>query len=499
MAHPEMPTALTFDDVLLVPQRSSVASRADVDTAGRLTPNISLAVPIVSANMDTVTEWRMAIAMAQAGGIGFIHRFLSIEEQADQVRKVKRAESHVIEHPYTIGPDAPVQRMVAELSARGVNGLPVVDDAGGVLLGLITRRDLVASGLEGTVREAMTPRERLVVGTTQTTLEQARDLMATRRVEKLPLVDDAGRLAGLITMKDIAHLDLYPLATKDARGRLRVGAAIGVRGDYLDRARAMAEAGADVLCLDIAHGHAEHAIDATRELRRTVDIEIIAGNVATAAGARDLIEAGAHGIKVGVGPGSVCTTRLVAGVGVPQLTAVMACAEACHEAGIPLCADGGIRMPADMSKAIAAGADSIMVGNLLAGTSDSPGTLLKRDGRTVKVHRGMASGGAMRKRTEMDAGGAADADAGPTRPERRWLLGRETEPGEFGKVVAEGVEAVVPYRGETHAVLNELAGGLRSAMSYSNARTVGEFHERAQFVRITAAGQVESRPHDVEV
>jgi IMP dehydrogenase len=444
--------------------------------------------------MDTVTEWRMAISMAQAGGIGIIHRFLTIQEQAAQVGKVKRAESHVIEHPYVIGPDEPIERMLDELAERGVNGLPVVD-AVSMLLGVITRRDLVASGLEGVVRDSMTPREQLVVGTLDTSLEQAREVMAHRRVEKLPLVDDAGRLAGLITMRDIAHLDLYPLATKDSRGRLRVGAAIGVRGDYLDRARAMAEAGADVLCLDIAHGHAEHAIAATRELRRTVDIEIIAGNVATVEGARDLIEAGAHGIKVGVGPGSVCTTRLVAGVGVPQLTAVMECAIACHEAGIPLCADGGIRMPADMSKAIAAGGDTIMVGNMLAGTSDSPGTLLKRDGRTVKVHRGMASGGAMKKRSDMDS----SATANSTRLERRWMLGKENDSGEFSQVVAEGVEAVVPYRGDTHAVLNELAGGLRSAMSYSNSRTLAEYHARAQFVRITAAGQIESRPHDVEV
>lgn len=494
MRHVDLPTALTFDDVLLVPQRSDIASRSDVDTTGRLTPAISLAVPIVAANMDTVTEWRMAISMAQAGGIGIIHRFLTIEEQAEQVRKVKRAESHVIDTPWTIGPDAPISQMLEELAERGVNGLPVVDEDDR-LLGLITRRDLVASGLEGTVRESMTPRDELVVGTRETSLEEARQRMARRRVEKLPLVDEQGRLAGLITMRDIAHLDLYPLATKDARGRLRVGAAIGVRGDYLDRARAVAEAGADVLCLDIAHGHAEHAIAATSELRRTVDIEVVAGNVATAEGARDLIEAGAHGIKVGVGPGSVCTTRLVAGVGVPQLTAIMECAVPCHEAGIPMCADGGIRMPGDMSKAIAAGGDTIMVGNLLAGTSDSPGTLLKRDGRTVKVHRGMASGGAMKKRSDMDS----SATSNNTRLERRWLLGRENDAGEFGKVVAEGVEAVVPYRGDTHAVLNELAGGLRSAMSYSNSRSLEEYHERARFVRITAAGQVESHPHDVEV
>ncbi|MCW2960885.1 MAG: inosine monophosphate dehydrogenase [Thermoleophilia bacterium] len=498
MRHADLPLALTFDDVLLVPQRSDIASRRDVDTTGRITPNISLAVPIVAANMDTVTEVRMAIAMAQAGGIGIIHRFLTIEEQAEQVRKVKRAESHVIEHPWTIGPDASVLDMLRELDSHGVNGLPVVD-TDGTLLGLVTRRDLVASGLEGDVRQAMTVRDKLIVGTPKTKLGEARDLMAKGRVEKLPIVDDAGKLAGLITMKDLAHLDLYPLATKDARGRLRVGAAVGVRGDYLDRARALAEAGCDVLCLDIAHGHAEHAIEATRELRRTVDIEIIAGNVATAEGARDLIAAGAHGIKVGVGPGSVCTTRLVAGVGVPQLTAIMDVAPVCHEAGIPLCGDGGIRMPADMSKAIGAGADTIMVGNLLAGTSESPGTLLKRDGRTVKVHRGMASGGAMQRRTEMDAAANRDGDQGTPTLETRWLLGRETDAGEFGQVVAEGVEAVVPYRGDTHTVLNELAGGLRSAMSYSNARTVPAFHASASFVRITAAGQVESRPHDVEV
>ncbi|MCW2956072.1 MAG: inosine monophosphate dehydrogenase [Thermoleophilia bacterium] len=498
MRHADLPLALTFDDVLLVPQRSDVASRRDVDTTGRITPNIALAVPIVAANMDTVTEWRMAIAMAQAGGIGIIHRFLTIEEQAAQVRKVKRAESHVIEHPWTIGPDQTVHEMLRELELHGVNGLPVVDTAG-TLLGLVTRRDLVASGLEGTVREAMTARADLIVGTPDTKLAEARDLMAKGRVEKLPLVDAKGKLAGLITMKDLAHLDLYPLATKDARGRLRVGAAVGVRGDYLDRARALAEAGCDVLCLDIAHGHAEHAIEATRELRRTVDIEIIAGNVATAAGARDLIEAGAHGIKVGVGPGSVCTTRLVAGVGVPQLTAILEVAPICHEAGIPLCGDGGIRMPADMSKAIGAGADTIMVGNLLAGTSESPGTLLKRDGRTVKVHRGMASGGAMQRRSDMDAAASRDSDQPAATLETRWLLGRENDAGEFGQVVAEGVEAVVPYRGDTHSVLNELAGGLRSAMSYSNARTVTAFHASAQFVRITSAGQVESRPHDVEV
>lgn len=498
MRHDDLPMALTYDDVLLVPQRSGVSSRTDVDTAGRITPTIRIAVPIVSANMDTVTEWRMAIAMARAGGLGIIHRFLTVEEQADQVRRVKRSESFVIDSPYTTGVQARIDDVVDELARRGVNGLPVVDDDGR-LLGLVTRRDLVAAASGQLVRDVMTPRDRLVVGGPDEPLEEARRAMVGRRVEKLPLVDGEDRLVGLVTMKDITHLDLFPLATKDARGRLRVGAAIGVRGDYLERARACAEAGADLLCLDIAHGHSEHALAAVGELRRTVDIEIVAGNVATPEGARDLIEAGAHTVKVGVGPGSVCTTRLVAGVGVPQLSAVIGCAEVCAEAGVPLCADGGIRMPADMAKAIGAGADTVMVGNLLAGTTESPGTLLERDGRTLKVHRGMASRGGMtrRRKAEADVSGAG----GPSgvRVQTSVPGGAAPESGEFGQAVPEGVEAVVPYRGDAAAVLGELAGGLRSAMSYSNAHDVAEFHKRARFVRITAAGQIESRPHDVEV
>jgi IMP dehydrogenase len=496
MRHDDMPMALTYDDVLLVPQRSSVASRSDVDTSAFVTPSIRLAVPIVSANMDTVTEWRMAIAMARAGGIGVIHRFLTIEQQAAHVRKVKRSESFVIDAPYTTTADASLEDVIALLAERGVNGVPVVA-ADGRLEGIVTRRDLVAASGMGLVRDAMTPRDQLVVGTTGEPLDEARRKMASRRVEKLPLVDDEGRLAGLITMKDIEHLDLFPLATKDARGRLRVGAAIGVRGDYLERARACAEAGADLLCLDIAHGHAEHSLAAVDELRRTVDVEIVAGNVATAAGARDLIEAGAHAVKVGVGPGSVCTTRLVAGVGVPQLSAVLDCAEVCLEAGIPLCADGGIRMPGDMAKAMAAGATTVMVGNLLAGTTESPGHLLKRDGRTLKVHRGMASQGGMDRRQEAED--AEQRDDRREQPRRMTWLGRDDAAAEFGRVVPEGVEAVVRYRGDATAVLGELVGGLRSAMSYSDSRTVAQFHEKARFVRITAAGQAESRPHDVEV
>ena len=493
MRHDDMPMALTYDDVLLVPQRSSISSRSDVDTSGLITPSIALAMPIVSANMDTVTEWRMAIAMAQAGGLGVIHRFLTIEHQAAQVQRVKRSESFVIDSPYTTSPDTTIGDVANTFRERGVNGLPVVDDSG-ALLDLVTRRDLVAAGGTGTVREAMTSLDKLAVGGPEETLEHAREQMASRRVEKLPLIDSSGRLVGLITMKDIEHLSLFPRATKDARGRLRVGAAIGIRGDFLERARACAEAGADLLCLDIAHGHSEHALAAVSALRRTVDIEIVAGNVATAQGARDLIEAGAHSIKVGVGPGSVCTTRLVAGVGVPQLSAVLACAEVCQEAGVPLCADGGIRMPADVSKAVAAGADTVMVGNLLAGATESPGTLLKRDGRTLKVHRGMASEGGMNRRQQ-----AETAQSAAPRVQHSVPTGAASEAGEFGQAVPEGVEAVVPFRGDADTVIQELVGGLRSAMSYSNSLTIVQFHDNAQFVRITAAGQIESRPHDVEV
>ncbi len=493
MRHEHMPLALTYDDVLLVPQRSGISSRSDVDVTGRLTPTISLARPVVAANMDSVTEWRMAVAMARAGGIGIIHRFLTIEEQAEQVRRVKRSESFVIDTPWTTGPDVAVEQVADVFHARGVNGLPVVDDERR-LIGLVTRRDLLVATPGSLVRDVMTGRDGLIVGSPDATLESARQAMAARRVEKLPLVDEQDQLVGLITMKDIEHVELFPHATKDARGRLRVGAAIGVRGDFLNRARACADAGVDVLCLDIAHGHAEHALEAVAQLRREVDVELIAGNVATAAGARDLIEAGAHSIKVGVGPGSVCTTRLVAGVGVPQLSAVLDCAAVCHEFGIPLCADGGIRMPADMSKAIAAGAETVMVGNMLAGTTESPGTLLERDGRTFKVHRGMASGGAMERRQ----GTERSRSNGPG-IFHQMRLQSGGDAGAFGQAVPEGVEAVVPYRGDVANVVRELVGGLRSGMSYSNARTIREMHDRAQFVRITSAGQVESRPHDVEV
>lgn len=469
--------ALSYDDVLLAPRRSSIGSRSEVDVSSRLTRRLSLAAPVVSANMDTVTEAEMAIAMARAGGIGIVHRFLSVERQVAEVSRVKRAEALVIPDPHTIAPDRTLAEATDAMARLGVTSLVVVD-GDDRLAGLLTHRD-VALQADPTLRvsELMTPRARLVVGAPDTTSEEAAILLRDGRIEKLPLVDADDRVAGLITLRDLLQRAERPEATKDGRGRLAVGAAIGVRGDFLERARALQEAGADVVVLDIAHGHAEHAIRAIGEVRETLGdgVEIIAGNVATPEGARDLAQAGADGVKVGVGPGSVCTTRVVAGVGVPQLTAVMECAEACAPYGVPVIADGGIRFSGDVAKAIAAGAESVMIGNLLAGTPESPGVVVSRNGARVKVFRGMAS--------------SAAADA------RRALEGEDGT--EFTPVVAEGVEAVVPLRDATATVMHGLIGGLRSGMSYSDARTIPEFHRKARFVRITPGGLRESHPHDV--
>ena len=469
--------ALSYDDVLLAPRRSSIGSRSDVDVSSRLTRRLRLAAPVVSANMDTVTEAEMAIAMARAGGIGIVHRFLSVQQQVAEVTRVKRAEALVIPDPHTIAPDARLGAATAAMARLGATSLVVVE-ADGRLAGLLTRRDVaLQTDPNLLVSQLMTPRSRLVVGGPDTSSEAAALLLRDGRVEKLPLVDAQDRLAGLITLRDLLQRAERPSATKDARGRLAVGAAIGVRGDFIVRARALQEAGADVVVLDIAHGHAEHSIRAIGEVREALGdgVEIIAGNVATADGARDLAKAGADGVKVGVGPGSVCTTRVVAGVGVPQLTAVMECAEACAPHGVPVIADGGIRFGGDVAKAIAAGAETVMIGNLLAGTPESPGVVVSRNGTRVKVFRGMASSAAA------DARRAIDQD----------------DDTEFTPVVAEGVEAVVPLRDATATVLHALVGGLRSGMSYSDARTIPEFHRKAHFVRITPGGLRESHPHDV--
>jgi IMP dehydrogenase len=492
--------ALTFEDVLLVPRRSSIRSRRHVSTRSRFTRGVELALPIVSANMDTVTTAPMAIAMAELGGLGVLHRFLPVDAQAEEVRRVKRHLSWVVERPYTVGPDQTVAEAAAEARRLGVTGLVVVD-AERRPVGILTARDMRAAGggtagqggdlaasmsgdtagqggdlaasMSGdTVAAAMTPAERLVTAPPGIDLDEARKLLDRHRIEKLPLVDDDGRLAGLITLRDIGLRERWPQATRDGRGRLRVAAAVGVRGGYLARAQALLEAGVDALVVDVAHGHADHTIDAVRELKATwPDSEVVAGNVATAEGFGDLAEAGADAVKVGIGPGFACTTRLVAGVGVPQLTAILDCAEVAQATGVPLIADGGIRHPGDVAKAIAAGASTVMIGGLLAGRPESPGEVVRRGGREYKVFRGMASLGAAAARLEIEGRGDA-----------------------LDQYVPEGEEMEFPLKGPVAGVVNELVGGLRSGMSYVDATTIPEAWDKATFVRQTQAGRLESSP-----
>ncbi len=473
---------LTFDDVLLVPRRSSIASRRDVDTSTLLTPTIHLRIPIVSANMDTVTEAGMAIAMARIGGIGIIHRFMSIEQQAKQVQRVKRAEGLMVENPYAIAPNASVDAARRLMKRHEVGGLVVLDDAG-TLVGLITRRDiLLAPDALRLVSEVMTPRDHLVTAKLGVTPEEAQAILYQHRLEKLPVFDEEGLLAGLITAQDVMKPERYPHATKDERGRLRVGAAIGVTSAELSRAEVLLGAGADALVLDIAHGHADHCIDMVKSLRQQFPAaQIIAGNVATREGARELTEAGADAIKVGIGPGSICTTRVVTGFGVPQLTAIMDSVAGVQDAGrdIPIIADGGVKTSGDMVKALAAGASTVMVGSLLAGCEESPGSPVIRDGQRFKVVRGMASLGAAMGRFEALENESAESQE------------------EWDKVVPEGVEAVVPYRGYAREILYQMVGGLRSGLSYGGACTIPELWEKAEFIEITSAGVRESRHHDV--
>jgi IMP dehydrogenase len=471
---------LTFDDVLLVPKRSSVASRTAVHTTARLTRRLSLAIPILSANMDTVTEAAMAIAMAQLGGLGAIHRFMSSERQAAEVARVKRAESYIVEDPATVPPEASVAAARGLLETGGIGGLLVVDGAGH-LLGLVTTRDvLFAPDPLARVETVMTPRARLVTAPDGIRLEAAQGLLHQHRVEKLPLLDSAGRVTGLITAQDIVKLQRHPAATKDGKGRLRVAAAVGVRAADLDRARLCVAAGADVLVVDIAHGHSDHALKMVTALKdQFPGVEVVAGNVAAADGVRALAEAGADAVKVGVGSGSICITRQVTGFGVPQLTAILDCAEAAQALDVPLIADGGVRNGGDLTKALAAGASTAMIGSLLAGTEESPGASVVRDGRRYKVVRGMASLTANVDRKALETDGPLAND-------------------DWEKVVPEGVEAVVPYRGRAADVLHQLVGGLRSGLSYAGATCLAELQANAEFIQITPAGVRESGPHDVQ-
>ncbi len=480
---------LTFDDVLLIPQRSSVASRQDVNTNTRLTPKIELNLPIISANMDTVTETAMAIALARIGGIGILHRFMTVDQQVRQVKQVKRAEGFMVENPYTIDQNATIGRAQRLLQNYDIGGL-VVTSKGGQVVGLVTQRDLLlAPDEQAAVSTVMTPDEKIVSGTPDTTPEEARAILHEHRLEKLPILDKGGNLVGLITAQDVIKRQQHPEATKDAKGRLRVGAAIGVKPEDVKRAEALLAAGADALVLDIAHGHADHCIEMVKTLRKNFpQAQIIAGNVATAEGARELAEAGADAIKVGIGPGSICTTRVVTGFGVPQLTAIMDSVAGLREAGIdiPVIADGGIKTSGDLVKALAAGASTVMIGSLFAGTEEAPGSPVIRDGQKFKVVRGMASLGAAIGRKAAEQAERADNDEESAESQVDWA-----------KVVPEGVEAVVPYRGNVQEIVYQLVGGLRSGLSYGGARTIQELQEKAEFIEISAAGVRESGSHDV--
>ncbi|MCV0395573.1 MAG: IMP dehydrogenase [Rhizobiaceae bacterium] len=477
--------ALTFDDVLLQPGHSEVMP-GQTDVSTRIAGDIDLNLPILSAAMDTVTESRLAIAMAQAGGIGVIHRNLSPAEQAEQVRQVKKFESGMVINPVTIGPDATLADAQALMSAHGISGIPVVEDGGqgghtpGRLVGILTNRDVrFASDPAQKVYELMT-RENLVTVRENVDQDEAKRLLHQRRIEKLLVVDDRGHCVGLITVKDIEKSQLNPNASKDAQGRLRVAAATSVGDDGFERAERLIDAGVDLLVIDTAHGHSQRVLDAVARAKKLSNsVRIIAGNVATAEGTQALIDAGADAVKIGIGPGSICTTRVVAGVGVPQLSAIMAAAETADKQGVSVIADGGIKFSGDLAKALAAGARAAMVGSLLAGTEESPGEVYLHQGRSYKAYRGMGSVGAM-------ARGSAD----------RYF---QAEVRDTLKLVPEGIEGQVAYKGPVSGVLHQLAGGLKAAMGYVGARDLVEFRDKATFVRISGAGLRESHVHDVTI
>ncbi|MGO9015801.1 MAG: IMP dehydrogenase [Dissulfurispiraceae bacterium] len=473
MLDDELPLGLTFDDVLLLPAKSDVLPK-DVDISTKLTRNIKLNIPVISAAMDTVTEARLAISVAREGGLGIIHRAMSAEKQALEVDKVKKSESGMILDPITIAPDALISEALHMMEHYRISGVPVTIK--GKLVGILTNRDMrFETNFTKKVSDIMT-KGRLITGAVGTTLDKAKKLLHEYKIEKLPIVDDEFNLKGLITIKDIEKRKKYPHACKDRMGRLRVGAAVGIGNEALHRAELLIKAGVDIIAIDTAHGHSKAVISTLKAIKKRFSIDIIAGNVAAAAGARELIKAGADAIKVGIGPGSICTTRIVAGAGVPQLTAIKDCYEVASKSDIPIIADGGIKYSGDVTKAIAAGAHCIMIGSLFAGTEESPGEIILFQGRSYKVYRGMGSLGAMEQ-------GAKD---------RYGQQGVEKE-----KLVPEGVEGRVPYKGPVSQSIHQLTGGLRSGMGYSGCATLEELRRNAKFIRITNAGWRESHVHDV--
>ncbi|HEX6796962.1 MAG TPA: IMP dehydrogenase [Ktedonobacterales bacterium] len=469
---------LTFDDVLLIPAESSVLP-GDVSTATRVTTDIPINIPILSAAMDTVTEARLAIALAREGGLGVIHRNLSIEDQAAEVDKVKRSESGMIIDPITLGPDDSLRDALAVMAKYHISGIPITE--GQRLVGILTNRDIrFERNVDRPIAEVMT-RERLVTAPVGTTLEEANEILHRHKVEKLPVVDERGLLKGLITVKDIQKKIQYPLAAKDAQGRLRVGAALGVGPDAFARAEALIAEDVDLLAVDTSHGHSRMVVETVRKLADAFGtrVQILAGNVATAEAAEALMDAGAHGVKLGVGPGAICTTRVVAGTGVPQITAIFDCAQVAAKRGVPVVGDGGIQYSGDIAKAIAAGADCVMLGGLLAGVDESPGEVIINQGERYKDYRGMGSVGAMKQRSFS---------------KDRYFQGGVTDESQL---IAEGIEGRVPYKGPLHNVIYQLVGGLRQAMGYVGAPDIAALKERTRFVRITGAGLRESHPHDV--
>ena len=471
---------LTFDDVLLVPKFSDIVSRSQTDLTTQLSRNISINIPIISANMDTVTESTMAVTIAREGGIGIIHRFLTIQEEVDEIHKVKRAGSVIIENPYLINPEQTIQDAFKIMNEKQVSGLLVTDSSSN-LIGILTERDVLFEPVDCSklVKDLMT--KDVVSAKPGIDFQQAKEILKNNRIEKLPLTDEHNKIKGLITSQDISNLEKYPNASKDEKGRPLVGAAVGVKGDFMQRTEALLDAGVDVIVVDIAHGHSENAINTVKNIKKAFpNCELIAGNVATAHGTEDLIKAGVDAVKVGVGSGSICITRVITGSGVPQLTAVLDCAKIGNEHNIPIISDGGTRTSGDATKALAAGAHSVMIGGILGGTDESPGSTISKNGKRFKIYRGMASLGASLGRKSKDSGNAGLTD-------------------DLNDYVAEGVEGMVPYRGSVTDIITQITGGIRSGLSYCGAHNIQQMQKNAEFIKISRAGFAESQPHDVDV